>query len=254
MSGRTFVVGDVHGERALLQRLLAELPFIAPDDALVFLGDYVDRGPDSRGVVEILRRLPEATAGQVVCLRGNHEDALLQAVDDRDPSFILPIGNGVAATYRSFIDEPDADPFGEAHVARYFAPGTWLPAPVIAWFRTLPLWHRDAHATYVHAGLEGEGAVWRLPEASAPKALLWQREPDFFGEYAGPPLVFGHTPVPDLPPLDPTRTAPWRRGPLIGIDTSAGKGGPLTCLELPARTIVQCFPDGRVSRGSVDDA
>ena len=251
MSGRTFVIGDVHGERALLTRLLAELPFIAPDDALVFLGDYLDRGPDSRGVVELLRRLPEGTAGQVVCLRGNHEDALLKAIDDRDPSFILPPGNGVAASYRAFIDDPDADPFAAEHVRQYFEPASWLPPAVVTWMRALPLWHRDAHATYVHAGVEGEGAVWAAPEASSPAALLWQREPDFFASYAGPPLVFGHTPVTDLPPDDPERTAPWTRGPLIGLDTGAGKGGPLTCLELPARTVVQVFTDGRVTRGTL---
>jgi serine/threonine protein phosphatase 1 len=251
MSGRTFVIGDVHGERAMLAQLLAALPFIAPDDALVFLGDYLDRGPDSRGVIELLRRLPEATAGQVVCLRGNHEDALLKAIDDRDPSFILPPGNGVAASYRAFIDDATADPFAADHVRRYFEPASWLPAPVVAWMRSLPSWHRDVHATYVHAGVEGEGAVWAAPEASSPAALLWQREPDFFAGYAGPPLVFGHTPVTELPPDDPTRTGPWTRGPLIGLDTGAGKGGPLTCLELPARAVLQVLPDGQLIRSTV---
>jgi predicted MPP superfamily phosphohydrolase len=79
---------------------------------LVFLGDYVDRGPDSRGVIELLRRLPEQTAGAVVCLRGNHEDALAEARSiDRDPSFLLPVGNGVAASYRVVPrSSPDVDP------------------------------------------------------------------------------------------------------------------------------------------------
>jgi serine/threonine protein phosphatase 1 len=247
----THVVGDIHGERALLARLLAELPFIGPDDTLVFLGDYVDRGPHSREVVELLRRLPEQTAGAVVCLRGNHEDALLGAIDRSDPSFLLPAGNGVGATYRSFLDAPDVDPLSPEHLARYFDPATWLPASVIAWMRCLPLWHRDPHAIYVHAGLEGEGAVWSPPEQSSPTSLLWQREPDFFAEYGGPPLVFGHTPTAELPPPDVARTAPWVRGPLIGLDTGAGKGGPLTCLTLPARTYVQYFPDGAVARATL---
>ena len=251
MTRRTFVIGDVHGERALLERMLAELPFVAPDDALVFLGDYLDRGPDPAGVVSLLRRLPEATAGTLVCLRGNHEDALLEAIDSGDAHFLLPVTNGVGQTYRSFIDDPGADPMAAEHIKRYFAPATWLPAPVVAWMRGLPLWHRDDHATYVHAGVEGEGTVWALPEASQPAELLWQREPDFFAGYAGPPLVFGHTPTSDLPPADETRTAPWVRGPLIGLDTGAGKGGPLTCLELPARAILQVFPDGRVERSAV---
>ena len=248
--GRTFVIGDIHGERALLDALLARLPFIAPDDSLVFLGDYVDRGPDSRGVIERLRRLPEQTAGKVVFLRGNHEDGLLRSLDDRDPSFLLPAGNGVAATFRSYTDRPaPADGSGLAadDYGAFLAIGDWLPAPVVRWMRDLPLWWRDTHATYVHAGLEGEGAVWSPPETSSAKSLLWQREPDFFLQYAGPALIFGHTPVADLPPADPTRTAVWRRGPLIGIDTGAGKGGPLSCVELPSGAVYQAWPDGTVT-------
>ena len=248
--GRTFVIGDIHGERALLDALLARLPFIAPDDSLVFLGDYLDRGPDSAGVVQRLQRLPEQTAGKVVFLRGNHEDALLRTVEGNDPSFLLPQGNGVAAAFRSFTGGPPLAP-GEGLTAEEFshflAPDRWLPAAVVRWMRELPLWWRDEHATYVHAGLEGEGAVWSPPETSASHALLWQREPDFFLEYAGPPLVFGHTPVSDLPPEQEGRTEVWRRGPLWGIDTGAGKGGPLSCVELPAGAIYQAFPDGRVT-------
>lgn len=248
--GRTFVIGDIHGERALLEALLGALPFIAPDDTLVFLGDYLDRGPDSRGVVEILRRLPEKTVGKLVLLRGNHEDALLRAVDNGDPSFLLPPANGVAASFRAFADRgPPADGalIAPDDFALFLDPAAWLPAPVVRWMRDLPLWYRDDHATYVHAGLEGEGAVWNPPETSVAHALLWQREPDFFAEYAGPPLVFGHTQVTDLPPDDKERTSVWRRGPLVGIDTGAGKGGPLTCLELPANRVYQAFPDGRVT-------
>ena len=245
-TGRTFVIGDIHGERVLLETLLGAMPFIAPDDTLVFLGDYIDRGPDSRGVVEVLRRLPEKTVGKLVLLRGNHEDALLGEITERNGAFLMPSGNGVASTFPSFTDEaPPADGamVSAENFMRYLDPSKWLPPAVIAWMEALPLWYRDQHATYVHAGLEGEGAVWNLPEASSTKSLLWQREQDFFLEYAGPPLVFGHTLTSDLPPEE-KRTTPWTRGPLIGLDTGAGKGGPLSCLELPSRTIRQVFPDG----------
>ena len=255
MSGpRTYVIGDVHGERALLTALLAELPFVRPDDTLVFLGDYLDRGPDSRGVIELLRRLPEQTAGKVVCLRGNHEDALLKVVDGKDPSFLIPPGNGVLATYASFTEQAPLANLGALDkdgMTAYFDVDSWLPASVITWMRGLPLWWRDAHAIYVHAGLEGEGSVWAPPELSSTTSLLWQREPDFFTGYRGPPLVFGHTPVEDLPPPQPGRTAPWRRGALFGLDTGAGKGGPLSCLELPAGKLIQAFPGGTVTHAVV---
>jgi hypothetical protein len=211
MSGRTFVIGDVHGERAMLAQLLAALPFIAPDDALVFLGDYLDRGPDSRGVIELLRRLPEQTAGQVVCLRGNHEDALLKAIDDRDPSFILPPGNGVAASYRAFIDEPQADPFAAEHVRRYFEPAQWLPArghrvdavaAAVAPRRPRHLRPRRPRGRRHDLGrARGVVARPRCCGSASPTSSLG---------YGGPPLVFGHTRSPDLPPPEPR--AP-RRGP-----------------------------------------
>jgi serine/threonine protein phosphatase 1 len=238
--GRTFVIGDVHGERAMLERVLGKLPFIAPDDTLVLLGDYLDRGPDSRGVVERLRRLPEETVGKVVLLRGNHEDAYLRSLaEDIDVGFFLVRSNGVADAFRSFTDRDaaaGADLTSEEAVAM-FDLETWLPGPVARWMETLMLWYEDEHAIYVHAGLDGEGAEWKHPRDGADKPLLWMREPDFYAQYAGKQLVFGHTPTTDLPPRDPERREVWRRGPLWGIDTGAGRGGHLSAVELPSGTV-----------------
>jgi serine/threonine protein phosphatase 1 len=236
---RTFVIGDIHGDRLALDRLLARLPFIGPDDTLLFLGDYVDRGPDSRGVIERLRRLPEETAGAVVLLRGNHEDAWIRSFQEPDLGFLMPRGNGVAEMYRSFVDGP---PLGEAglpfqEMARLFEVTSWLPAHVVSWMQTTRIWYEDEHAIYVHAGLDGEGTHWKHPRDGAERAVLWMREPDFFTSYQGKTVVFGHTPVQDLPPADPSRRTPWVRGPLIGMDTGAGRDGPLSCIELPSRTI-----------------
>ncbi len=233
---RTYVVGDIHGEREALERLLARLPSIGPDDTIVFLGDYLDRGPDSRGVIERLRRLPEETAGKVVCLRGNHEDAWLESLTEPKVGFLLPAGNGCAATYRSYagVAAPTGDgALGAEEFAALIEPRTWLPPAIATWLAKLPLWYEDDHAIYVHAGLEGEGAEWKHPRDCAPKPLLWMREPDFWEQYAGKTLVFGHTPTMELPPADPDRKTPWRRGPLWGIDTGSGRGGPLTAIALP---------------------
>src|SRR5262249_43396272 len=99
--------------------------------------------------------------------------------------------------------------------------------------RALPLWYEDEHAIYVHAGLDGDGDDWKHPRDGGEKPLLWMREADFWLRYEGKPLVFGHTPTCDLPPVEPERTTVWRRGPLWGIDTGAGRGGPLTAIALP---------------------
>ncbi len=236
--GRTFAIGDVHGDRVALDRLLARLPFIAPDDTLLFVGDYVDRGPDSRGVIDRLRRLPEQTAGKVVFLRGNHEDAWLRSWEEPDLGFLMPRGNGTADTYRSFVGGeplgPEGLPFGE--MGQLFEVRSWLPADVVAWMRSTLIWYEDEHAIYVHAGLDGEGEQWKHPRDSDPRPLLWMREPDFFARYQGKTVVFGHTPVRDLPRDEIDASGAWVRGPLIGLDTGAGRDGVLTCVELPART------------------
>lgn len=238
--GRTFAIGDIHGERAMLDRLLGKLPFIAPDDTLVLLGDYLDRGPDSRGVIDRLRRLPEETAGKVVFLRGNHEDAYLRSLAaDVDIGFFLARSNGVADAFRSFTDRvapADGELTSEEAVAM-FNLEKWMPEPVARWLATLMLWYEDEHAIYVHAGLDGEGTEWKHPRDGADKALLWMREQDFFEQYQGKQLVFGHTPTSELPPRDPERREVWRRGPLIGVDTGAGRGGHLSAIELPSGTV-----------------
>ncbi len=238
--GRTFVIGDIHGERAALDRVLARLPFIAPDDTLVLLGDYLDRGPDSRGVIQRLLRLPEETVGKVVLLRGNHEDVYVRSLQHEvDVAFFMVRSNGAAEAFRSFTDStaaPGSD-LSLEEARAMFELEAWLPEPVARLLARLPLWYEDEHAIYVHAGLDGEGAVWKHPRDGAEKPLLWMREQDFFEQYEGKPVVFGHTPVTELPPKDPARAQVWRRGPLWGIDTGCGRGGHLTAIELPSGTI-----------------
>src|SRR5262249_28752546 len=103
MAGRTFVVGDIHGDLGALDRLLERLP--APDarDTLVFLGDYVDRGPDSRGVIERVRELSSNGPARVVALRGNHEDKWIESYHEPDLGFLIPRVNGCAHTFQSFV-------------------------------------------------------------------------------------------------------------------------------------------------------
>src|SRR5215208_404360 len=100
--GRTFAIGDIHGDYYALERVLGKLPQLRAGDSLVFMGDYIDRGPKSKEVVERIRKLPDETRAQVVALRGNHEDAWLRILADGWPEFILPRANGCLETARSF--------------------------------------------------------------------------------------------------------------------------------------------------------
>lgn len=244
MAHRTFAVGDIHGDLAALRAVLAKLPPLDEDDTLVFLGDYLDRGPESRQVIAFVRhQLPKRTPAKIVALRGNHEDGWLRVRQGGWPEFVIPIGNGCLATMRSYEEKIhfEGDVPSVAEMRRMQDAG-FFPEDVVTWMKTLPYFYEDAHAIYVHAGLDGEGATWRHPRDGAVKPLLWMREPDFYNRYEGKPVVFGHTHVKELPPELEDRRTPWRRGPLIGIDTGAGRGGPLTAIALPDGEVFQASP------------
>ncbi len=238
---RTFVIGDIHGELAALDVILGKLPELDVEDTVVFLGDYVDRGPDSRGVIERVRALPSRTPARIVALRGNHEDKWISCAADADPGFLLPPGNGCVAMYQSFVGLPVGAELDATTIAQFLDVKSWLPADVVAWMDGLQLWYEDEHAIYVHACLEGEGTVWNHPKDSKAESLLWMREKDFYKGYSGKRLVFGHTSTKDLPvdhigPIKKLFDDPadvWFRDDLIAIDTGAGKGGWLSAVELP---------------------
>jgi serine/threonine protein phosphatase 1 len=244
MQERTFAIGDIHGDLEQLLALWSKLPELTSDDRIVFLGDYVDRGPDSRGVIEFVRQLPRQTPARVVALMGNHEQIILNAYEHGKCDSLLPPSNGVSATYRSFTGEAVEN---GAQFQRMLEVRRWLPEDVYEWMKALPLWYEDEYAIYVHAGLEGEGKVWFHPTRSGETALLWMREPDFWTGYTGKRIVFGHT-VTSFLPLDhlnfiekvfDDKRDVWFRGDLIGIDTGCGKGGFLSAIELPSLKVYE---------------
>jgi serine/threonine protein phosphatase 1 len=242
MAGRTFAIGDIHGDLAHLERLLAGLPPLDQDDTLVFLGDYLDRGPSSAQVVALLRALPQRTPARVVTLRGSHEDAWLRVREQGWIEFILPVGNGCLATYRSFTGgkAPSIEEFAAADEMKAMLDGSFFPAEVIDWMAALPKWYEDAHAIYVHAGLPHDGERWLHPrDLVEDRPLMWQRTPAFFASYQGKRVVFGHTRGEALP-QDLSQYTPedredmFYRDNLIGVDTGCGAGGFLTAIELPS--------------------
>ena len=81
MAGRTFAIGDIHGETKHLFKLMSCLPQLDADDTVIFLEDYLDRGPESAQVVDFVRSLPQRTKAKVIALRGNHENAWLRVIE-----------------------------------------------------------------------------------------------------------------------------------------------------------------------------
>lgn len=243
MSGRTFAIGDIHGDLDALKTLLSRLPELDRGDTLVFVGDYIDRGPCSAQVIALLRELPSRTPAQVVALRGNHEDAWLQVVERGWPEFVFPRGNGCLEALRSFQGRPppEEDEMPEAEEMELMLSGAFFPRDVLDWMRALPHWYEDEHAIYVHAGLArdkaGEGFL-HPSRTPVQRALLWCRDQEFFRNYRGKRVVFGHTATDLLPnelssytPEDPADL--WAGPCTIGLDTRCGRGGFLTAIELP---------------------
>jgi serine/threonine protein phosphatase 1 len=245
---RTFAIGDIHGDLDALFKILSCLPTLTKDDTLVFVGDYIDRGPKSAQVVDYVRKLPTQTPAKVVCLRGNHEDAWLRVLERGWPEYVLPPVNGCLACMRSFEGKPppgDDERATKAEMEVMLRAG-FFPSDVVQWMQSLAFHYEDEHAIYVHAGLpRGPDGSFQHPTLVQPQiALLWCREEAFFRDYRGKLVVFGHTTTACLPPELSSYTPDdpndiWAGPCTVGLDTGAGKGGFLTALELPSMRVYE---------------
>jgi serine/threonine protein phosphatase 1 len=217
-----YAIGDVHGELAKL----TELTRAIREDAVrrkvahkvVFLGDLVDRGPDSRGVVE--RVIAMCESGEAVAVKGNHEELMLHAYDQRESVGIFWWAeNGGDETILSYVRSNGyKDDFREA-----------IDRPHIAWLRNLPvtIFDEARKLVFVHGGIDPH----TYPLCSD-ELRMWTRSPKFLRSERWPDrdeirdilVVHGHTPTDDFEP-DVQR----RR---INVDTGACFGGPLTAVVL----------------------
>lgn len=212
---KTYVIGDIHGCYQAFKELWSKISPVSGDDTVVFLGDYIDRGPESRQVVEMIlairKKLP-----RVITLLGNHEQMLLNFMEGRSESPFLAVGG--AQTLVSY----GLNPHSRERLI--------LPQEHEDFFRyLLPFW-QNKDAIYVHAGL-----MPSRPLALQPKSwLLWARDEFFASNYDfGKPVIYGHTPL-NEPRIEHHR---------IGIDTGAVYGGQLTCLVLPDLEFIQVSGD-----------
>jgi serine/threonine protein phosphatase 1 len=227
-----FAIGDIHGECELLQELVAALP-LGREDELVFLGDYVDRGPDPKGVVDFLLGL--ANERRCTFLMGNHESMFLDFLGWEHPAYFggdAFLANGGDRTLASY---------GYFDAERELPEGFRLPDAHEAFYQKLVLHHRHERWVFVHAGigraqLRASDPARALADAS-PADLLWDRscieQPHELVLGDEPcTVIFGHTPSSDL-------RVRWHRPYGIGIDTGAVYGGPLTAIRLPDEKIFQ---------------
>jgi len=240
---KTFVVGDVHGRRAQLISLLEALPRDEGSDALVFLGDLIDRGPDAPGVVHDVLELHRGNPERVVTLRGNHEQMMLDFIDEDSRLWLSPVTGG-EQTFQQYTTSPLRLATEEDFENARKRIEECVPAEHLEFFRRMPIYHEDDYALYVHAGLE-QG---KHPSETDAHFLLWTRDADFYKKYRGKPCVFGHTPTAFLPLLGRLgRHGIYISHSAIGIDTGYNYNSPLTCLSLPDFTLYQSFADGHLA-------
>jgi serine/threonine protein phosphatase 1 len=202
---RIFAIGDIHGCYDRLKTLMGKIPIDCSRDTLVFIGDYIDRGPHSVEVVDYLihlkKRVPE-----VIFLKGNHEDMLDKFLTGADRfTYLL---NGGQQTLDSYLTKP---------VQSEFFP---IPPDHMEFFKSLRLFYETEEFIFVHAGLRP-----RVPlKSQNAEDLLWIRNKFVSTKYDfGKRVIFGHTPL-KKPLVEPNK---------IGIDTGAVYGNALTCVQLP---------------------
>src|SRR5499433_3652250 len=150
---RTFVVGDIHGRCAQLLNLLDMLPRDPDTDTLVFLGDLIDRGADAPGCVDHILKMCRENPERVICLRGNHEQMLLDFIDGENYIWMEP-STGSDQSFAQYSGKPLMLRVEADFVAARQAIAESVPPEQLEFMRALPLYHEDDFAVYVHAGLE----------------------------------------------------------------------------------------------------
>lgn len=240
----TFAIGDIHGNRPALDDLLGQIAdAAAPGDSVVFLGDYIDRGSDSKGCIDSILAFTRTTPGPVLCLRGNHEEWLLDSLRDaRQHAWLL--GMDGYTTIRSYSRRVEREIRAQARTVRgglydgtavlpYHLLADAMPSSHVEFLHGLVRCHRDANAIYAHAGISVN-----LPFEAQPRGALtfgWG-DGGFPDRYRGDTLVvYGHRNNADVD----ASGWPWPRriGRTIGLDTS--RHGVISAVRLPDDVVLQ---------------
>lgn len=230
-----WAIGDIHGKLGMLEKLLEALPR-GEKDYTVFIGDYIDRGEDSAGVVQRVLSEYDAKPDQTILLWGNHEDMAASYYGIPAPSNYNYdpfdwFGNGGIAALESFgLEKPDlfTAPCPEDLRRLFSLLKTYWKAPQ---YRFPDI----VEYVWVHAGLK----KGQLPEEAGGDVLLWIRE-EFLDSYdaSGRVVIHGHTPMKEV----------IRMPDKIGIDTGAVYGGSLSALQLPENVVYQVDQEGKVTQ------
>jgi serine/threonine protein phosphatase 1 len=223
---RHLAIGDIHGCFAALTTLAEFVPF-RPDDVVITLGDVIDRGPDSRAVLDWL--IAYQRRGTLVALRGNHEVMMLQARDDPH-SFAGWVQCGGQAALSSYATSGGVGRLEEIPESHW----QFVEEETRAWFET------ETHF-FVHANALPDYALEDQPDF----ILYWEKFDDPPPHESGKVMVCGHTPQ--------ISGRPRTIGHAVCIDTGACRGGWLTCLDAGSGRYWLANQRGETRTGWLDD-
>ncbi|MDB9741515.1 serine/threonine protein phosphatase [Akkermansiaceae bacterium] len=209
---RTLAIGDIHGCLNALKELVEKVN-LQPQDTLITLGDYVDRGTHSKGVIDYLIELREKC--NLITLQGNHEELMDKAFSESEMDMMMWFNVGGLATMYSYQREADIPEVPEIPEAHW----DFIDA-------CLPYHETDTHI-FVHGGLKPEVDI----ESQELNDLLWLRFDELKAHKSGKIIVCGHTPQRDHKIND--------KGYAICIDTHVFAGGFLSCLDVDSGEVWQ---------------
>ena len=214
LTERTFIIGDIHGCLDMLKRLVDKMGWDPGADSLIFIGDYIDRGENAKGVIDFIMDLKKDSQF-VQCLIGNHEQMFLDYLSGADLNSF--IANGGLATLQSYKQ------------AQRGAEEPLIPSSHLHYFSSLHTMIELDGYYVVHAGFRPGRPV----EDQDLFDMVWIRDEFIYSGYDfGKTVIFGHTPL----------YTPMVLENKIGIDTGAVYGNRLTCLELPERKFHSVTP------------
>lgn len=215
---RSYVIGDIHGCLDELRCLIEGLP-LESGDRMVFLGDYIDRGPDSKGVVTYVLELQQQNNLELVFLKGNHEDMFMAYLGLPGEHGDMFLYNGGAATLNSYgINSKNASPdeISDRIPQRHFE-----------FFENLKAYFVMEPFLCVHAGIH----PFKRWEDQTETELLWIRNEFIYNSHGLPyTVLFGHTPQPSV-----LFDLPYK----VGLDTGLVFGNRLSCLEVTEKVLYQ---------------
>jgi serine/threonine protein phosphatase 1 len=223
---RLFAIGDIHGCATALRVILTAIN-LRPGDKIVGLGDYINKGPDTKAVIDQLIQLSDK--GVLVPLRGNHELKLLEAGRTKQ----------LQTTAGMLVDSHTLNSYGNGADIRDLS---CIPDHHWAFVQEACLnWFVSEHHIFVHANLEAHKPLPEQPE----KALFWDKFIDPQPHWSGKTMICGHTPQRNGRPIN--------LGFAICLDTAACEGHWLTCLEVNSGQIWQANQQGQLQTSNIED-